>query len=122
MNRRIYNHAECFMRRFKLKISASGTVLLKWRSCICSVSCFLHFIFKSTQHAAVQYECYFRQFTGSPLKQYVFMKIPIIELFKIALDMSIWHLLFCFFQKSYLRPEGKIQAESTSQSGHDFRS
>jgi hypothetical protein len=25
MNRSIYNHAECFMRRFKLKISASGT-------------------------------------------------------------------------------------------------
>jgi hypothetical protein len=24
-NRSIYNHAECFMRRFKLKISASGT-------------------------------------------------------------------------------------------------
>ena len=25
MNRSIYSHAECFMRRFKLKISASGT-------------------------------------------------------------------------------------------------
>jgi hypothetical protein len=25
MNRSIYNHAECFMRRFKLKISAFGT-------------------------------------------------------------------------------------------------
>jgi hypothetical protein len=25
MNRTIYNHAECFMRRFKLKISAPGT-------------------------------------------------------------------------------------------------
>jgi len=36
--------------------------------------------------------------------------------------MLIWHLFFCFFQKSYLRPEGKIQTESTSQSGHDFRS
>jgi uncharacterized membrane protein len=24
MNRSIYSHAECFMRRFKLKISASG--------------------------------------------------------------------------------------------------
>ena len=60
--------------------------------------------------------------TGSPLEQYVFMKIPIIELFKLALDMLIWHLSFCFFQKSYLRLEGKIQTESTSQSGHDFRS
>ena len=37
------------------------------------------------------------------------MIIPIIELFKLALDMLIWHLCFCFFQKSYLRPEGKIQ-------------
>jgi hypothetical protein len=37
------------------------------------------------------------------------MKIPIIELFDLALDMLIWHLFFLFFQKSYLRPEGKIQ-------------
>ena len=36
--------------------------------------------------------------TGSPLKQYVFMKIPIIELFELALDMLIWHLFFCFFR------------------------
>ena len=43
------------------------------------------------------------------------MKIPVIELFRLALDMLIWHLFFCFFQKSYLRPEGKIQTESTSQ-------
>jgi hypothetical protein len=31
MNRSIYSHAECFMRRFKLNISASGT--LSKRSC-----------------------------------------------------------------------------------------
>jgi hypothetical protein len=31
-------------------------------------------------------------------KQYVFMKIPIIELFELALDMLIWHLFFCFFR------------------------
>jgi hypothetical protein len=37
------------------------------------------------------------------------MKIPIIELFKLALDMLIWHLFFLFFQKSYLGPEGKVQ-------------
>jgi hypothetical protein len=38
------------------------------------------------------------------------MKIPIIALFELALDMLIWHLFFLFFfQKSYLRPEGKIQ-------------
>jgi hypothetical protein len=35
-----------------------------------------------------------KAYTGSPLKQYVFMKIPIIELFKLALDMLIWHLFF----------------------------
>ena len=60
--------------------------------------------------------------TGSPLKQYVYMEIPIIELFKLALDMLIWLFFSFFFQKSYLRPEGKIQTESTSQTGHDFRS
>ena len=26
------------------------------------------------------------------------MKIPIIELFKLALDMLIWHLFFSFFR------------------------
>ena len=33
MNRSIYNHAECFMRRFKLKISASQIWYLSKQSC-----------------------------------------------------------------------------------------
>ena len=33
MNRTIYNHAECFMRRFKLKISASvKTIMRRFKS------------------------------------------------------------------------------------------
>ena len=34
MSRSIYNHAECFMRSFKLKISASGTCHRLERDCL----------------------------------------------------------------------------------------
>jgi len=30
------------------------------------------------------------------------MKIPIIELFELALDMLIWHLFFCFFFRNHI--------------------
>jgi hypothetical protein len=59
--------------------------------------------------------------TGSPLKQYVFMKIPIIELFELALDMLIWHLFFFVFSE-IISSTWRQDPKSTWQSGHDFRS